>query len=765
METPLSRVDPNLIDTAAKTRQANQTARLLKSATARMVRGERVPTATVNAVGKFFPTEAQELHDLLPLVQAQQGTMGRTAAPDLSQRVQQLGQQADALINTTSGQAGRAFGERTFALERARQPLAGEGTIANKLAPVELIREIDKWVDVPGLHGRPREIGEGAVQEVFKLMRSTLVSMDLSAGFVQGQALFFRNNPAWWRAQRAGVAALIKEPLSYVEKNISTIDEGVRMGAIVPPSEYLFSAQGLSSLPAKVPGFRQANRAFEWFTFVGQHELYKAARGNAQSQAELVSVSSAIRKIMGTESSALSGVTRRQQAVEAWLAFAPRFYRATHGMVAQAFTPGPGGNEARKALGAMLAGGTAITIGAHYASTGTLPNFDRPEREDWAKFKFRGSYVSAFGPFHNLFRTLARAGVYTAQGEPGRAATEVRRYATSKASIPVRSALSLADLYAKGYTTTFEGEKITASPGGALTWLKEQAPIGPAGAVESVVEGHPEGVLGVTGLNIRPLSQLNEVAREIYPTSRSTPEVWYEDLEPYQKAKVKDAIMGNRKRWSQYNEAVDQLYLEKKANWERRAKSAEVQRAQGWKIKGNQQAKNDRGAILDDWAEDNAELSDRKSQTAKLLLGEAEYPDVMAGFTWQDLAGPASYPKVVERLKAEKAKDPLQGALSEYYFAYELARHSRSVDGTTMWDDTDARGRVTEGALTWARNFVANGGVTGEPWTPEQREYVLRNTHLNRPPQEILNLMSDKTKREYAESEAARQRRPQRRAP
>jgi hypothetical protein len=507
VETPTQRMDPALIQNAATARRTTQTARLLKAATNRVGRGERLPAATLATIKRAFPAEGAELERL----------RGLAPSAPLAE-VRALSQQADSLITQSSQSAGTAVSQRARAMERARLPRMGEAEVLGKIAPKEMVDQIDKWIDLPGRFRQhsPGPVGT-VVEEVLQLWRSTLVSLDLSASYIQGQQLFFRNHPAWWRAQVAAVGSLIKEPLNYVAKNYSTIDEGIQMGAITPPSEFLVSTRGISGLPRRLPvtGGRiglvtRTNRAFEWFTFVGQHELYKAARGNGKATEELVSLSSAIRKIMGTESNAIMGLTRRQKTVEAYLAFAPRFYRALHGTITQAFTPGLGGNEARKALGAMIAGATGLTMAVNYATTGRMPNYTEVESETWGKAKVNDSYVSFYGPMHSLFRTLARASVYSARNQKERATNAVGYYFKSKASLPVRGAETLAEIAVTGESRTFDGKIVNFTPEGAWNFAQDQAlPIGVGQVTQDVAEDRPEGAMNIVGLNAQPALREN----------------------------------------------------------------------------------------------------------------------------------------------------------------------------------------------------------------------------------------------------------------
>ena len=524
METPLQRADQGILATATSARRNRQVAQAAVLAVQRAKRGEQLPVSTIRAIerilpqigGQLKPASRITLNDLIQ-AGAQAGAMprpGRSPVTILREphmdALNDLLEQVRTLVRPAQQQERVAVSARAREMARAGQPRYGEAAFQGKLAPQELVQEIDKWVEVPGFGRQPTRTGLGP--EALRLWRSTLVSFDLSAGYIQGQSLFFRNNVAWWKAQAASITSLVNQPFSYVSKHYDTVSEGIRNGAIVPPTEMLFAQQGLSSLPTRIPVvgplFTRTNRAFEWFTFVGQHQLYLAARGNVAAEAELVSLGSAIRKIVGTESYAILGVSRRQQALEAYLAFAPRFYRAVYGTVAQAFTPGPGGDAARKVIGSMIAGATAITIGANYVTQKKMPNFDDVESATWGKFKIGDSYASAYGPFHSFFRTLARVGLYTSQGESGRAATEITRFFKSKASLPVRAAETAARVAITGSARTFEGERIDKTPTGILNFLQEQTPIGPSQITQGALEGRPEEALGIVGLNV------NEATRE-----------------------------------------------------------------------------------------------------------------------------------------------------------------------------------------------------------------------------------------------------------
>jgi hypothetical protein len=155
-------------------------------------------------------------------------------------------------------------------------------------------------------------------------------------------------------------------------------------------------------------------------------------------------------------------------------------------------------------MGSMIAGATSLTIATHYAATGEMPNFTDPYDRDWGKAKIPGrdSYTSFYGPFHSIFRTMARVGVSVEQGEKGQAAVAVYRFLKSKGSLTVHGIETLAELAVIGRSYTYDGELIEPNLQGLVTWAKEQGPIGLTQAKKALEAGKPEGLLGLAGFNI-----------------------------------------------------------------------------------------------------------------------------------------------------------------------------------------------------------------------------------------------------------------------
>ncbi|MDZ4231364.1 MAG: hypothetical protein U1C52_01065, partial [Patescibacteria group bacterium] len=395
-----------------------------------------------------------------------------------------------------------------------------------RIAPASLVEDVSKFIELPEMP-RATEASARLINDISQMVRTTLTNVDMAAGYIQGQALFYRNNIAWWKSQAVSIVSLIDDPYAWVAKNFDIIDEVVRVGAISRPVEFLFAEQGLASIPTKIPVIgsvlKVTNRAFGWFITAGQTELYKVAKQTGMGMDDLVSLGSAIRKELGTESYTIMGIRPTQQTFEALSLFAARFFRANVGLMGQVFTGGPGGAEARRAIGALLAGGTTVTLAINWAQDKKLPNLTDPFAPDWMSFRIGKTYFNTFGPFYTYFRTIARMSVSIAEGNPSKAASEEVRFLRSKGSLPFR-AVDIAGQFAYyGSARTFEGALIKPTPGGIAAGILSEfiTPIGPEEVVKGIAEGRPESALGMIGLTGRasPYAQMFMNYRQKYGRS------------------------------------------------------------------------------------------------------------------------------------------------------------------------------------------------------------------------------------------------------
>jgi hypothetical protein len=424
---------------------------------------------------------------------------------------------------------------RTLERERGHMELGrGEVKLSIGIVPEALEQEIRNRVRL-GEFSKSRGMFDKEVNttnEVFRMLRAVKTNLDIGAGFIQGQTLFFRNNVAWWKAQHYAVNSLVKNLDNYTAQHYDIIDEGIRAGAISPPTEYLFAQRGFGTAPLRIPllgnAMRAFNRSFESFIFVGQTELYKAGRMRVLGRDvtktnietnwdDLVSLGSAIRKQMGTESYAILGVRPKQQIVESLTFFAARFMRANIGLMSQAFLSptlrsSKGANEARMALGSLLAGASALTIGASYALNGKLPNIDKPEEPDWMQFKVGKTYYNFYGPFYTLLRAQARVADHMLRGEYLSALDEGKKYLGSKGSILVKLRKPTQELFTRGVAYDYghtlawrdpDSGDITASSLGGVGWGAARilgVPITFEEIREGLLEGRPESLMDFFGI-------------------------------------------------------------------------------------------------------------------------------------------------------------------------------------------------------------------------------------------------------------------------
>ena len=422
---------------------------------------------------------------------------------------------------------------------------AGERAVSRNLVehwqPTDRVKAKDVWDDiqenvfVPAIMPSTRRGFWETTRQAFQLARALITNADAAATFINGQYIFFRHPIVWAHATAISWKAFVKNPDAFAAKNFDVMDEGMNAGAIARPTEYMFERTGLAALPTRLPFvgdvLKRFNRTFEWYVIAGQTELYKSARrdlipvkdtpwgaayDNADAMNQLVGLGKAIRKELGTESYAILGIRPTQQSIESVLFFAPRFFRANIGLIMQQFNTGQAGWEARKALGSMMAGGIALTMGIHLAKTGRPANVTDPYAPDWMQIPVGSSYMNVFGPFYGYLRTVARIGYSLSQRDTEgaqRAADEGRKFIHSRSGLPVRFAEMVADAASSPYgARTFEGERIDFTGPGMGRFAEEFfAPIGVTEMAKGLNERRWESMFEFVGLQGRanPYQQLD----------------------------------------------------------------------------------------------------------------------------------------------------------------------------------------------------------------------------------------------------------------
>lgn len=368
---------------------------------------------------------------------------------------------------------------------RAATPAMGEAKAYGRIFPEAVTKELSKYGDVSGA---------GVVDEFFAMQRASETTGDHSSLLVQSGNLLYRNTVAWLKGAAYSTISAAREPWGWVSKNMDAINAAVEDGAAVPPSEFLLRHSITSGewgpkatrpiTRAAMAPVRAAQRMFEWNVFMGQVEWHKAAVRMGMSPTERQELGAVVRKAMGSTS--MPGLTSRMRSVDRKLWYAGGFMRATLGLMVDASRGGVRGAEARKTLGMVIGGATALTIGLQYAIDGTLPNLTDPNRTDkrWGYVEFPGGGVNLYGPLWPYIRLVGRAGQDLQHGDigapsdltggvPNSATGEVGSLISGKFSLPIRTAIDLR----RG--ETFTGEKIAPGWKGTLEYLARQSePLG-----------------------------------------------------------------------------------------------------------------------------------------------------------------------------------------------------------------------------------------------------------------------------------------------
>ncbi|KKM14605.1 hypothetical protein LCGC14_1704470 [marine sediment metagenome] len=116
--------------------------------------------------------------------------------------------------------------------------------------------------------------------------------------------------------------------------------------------------------------------SFGSFGDVMRNEMWKGLKGSAKSEVDLMEIARHIDRMTGVMSSKGLGLGKTQRDFEqAFMFFAPRYTRAGFALVGDMLKGGFTGDQARKALGSMMAAGAIIYAGTAKAM-GQEPNFD-----------------------------------------------------------------------------------------------------------------------------------------------------------------------------------------------------------------------------------------------------------------------------------------------------------------------------------------------------------------------------------------------------
>ncbi len=286
---------------------------------------------------------------------------------------------------------GRELGEKGAL---ARRTFAG--TLGAEVTQVKHPALRGLWFSPEDANLIQKSLGQQAPEWIGKLSgisnvaRTMQAGLDLSAGMIQGLPLLVRDPVAWGKAWLQGIRSAI-DPSNlarYMALPDSQRVMEVLPGLQVAAGEFTQALPGISGMLGKVPGagqpaaralsagYQRGAAAFETFGIVARLESAKGFLPMVERNPGLAGeIADYINKMTGTLTAGSLGLTRTEQAVENALLFAPKYTRAALGLMVDALQGGLRGDEARKALGAMLVGGIATYIKMAH-ELGQEPNLD-----------------------------------------------------------------------------------------------------------------------------------------------------------------------------------------------------------------------------------------------------------------------------------------------------------------------------------------------------------------------------------------------------
>ncbi len=380
-EKPLeraARIAPRTLAEARETALTLAGARRLTKVINRAVRGEKLTESTLRAQERRFPELGRKLREAIGKRETLRG----------------LAKEANQIIEGARAPFGIARAARRALMEQVKTPTLGtEATIwhpafQGKIYPKNVAGEIQRYWD---------DMGFGPLNKLATIsgeMRTLVAAADFSAMFIQGLPGIALHPKAWARGAAMSFKAFLKpqEYQSYIVRNLDNLMERANYGGYVGGFEFVEAMPSLqreaaraTRLALRSPAigrkaiqqtYGRFEASFGSFGDVYRNEMWQALKGSAKSETDLMEIARHIDRMSGVMSSKGLGLGKTQRDFEqAFLFFAPRYTRAGFALVGDMMKGGFTGDQARKALGSMMAAGAVMYAGISNA-LGQEPNFD-----------------------------------------------------------------------------------------------------------------------------------------------------------------------------------------------------------------------------------------------------------------------------------------------------------------------------------------------------------------------------------------------------
>jgi len=359
----------------------------LLAAINRAVRGERVPTSTLNSIAKSYPEEALELQLAITEIQANRPT---------ADSIQALERSAKLAIKSDKADNYAAINARARARERAMTPGFGDITLRHPA----FAGKVFTGPDAKKLETAMREVFEPNVNEMLTsvnkvnaIVRYFKLAGDISPLAIQ--LIFLAgSNPVIYGGAAASIPKMLFDPTwisKLLAKNKDLIDrhpgvllsssgneftEAMAKGGMLSVDLDVWPKQEgvlkkLAKLPFRVVGkvgamvLQPWQRVFEGLVDYSGLKMMESLEHIAKTPAETAEVDQYINEFRGLTSSAKLGVGPNWRAVETATLLAPRYNRAIAALlydaIKGALTGGQSGIRSRLAIQGLTKGILAIS--------------------------------------------------------------------------------------------------------------------------------------------------------------------------------------------------------------------------------------------------------------------------------------------------------------------------------------------------------------------------------------------------------------------
>lgn len=332
----------------------------------RAVRGERVPGSTIDVVGRVYPKEAQELKDLIPRLQAGEGT---------ASAVQSLTKKAKLLHDLDLKELKLAINARARAREKAMTPNYGEATIMHPAFQGKMFTGPDAKETVKTLRDalEPKQIaGLKEINSINGLVRYFKLAGDASVMGIQLAIGAFDSPRSYRISSQAFVQALFSEEFhaKLLDNNRDVLVRHPDLITTLSGTEFTeaFQRSGLMRKgPLKFGGvvLGPFQRGFEAALDAYGIEAAKALEHIAKTPQDIQAIDQYLNEMRGLTSSARLGVSYNWRGLETASLLAPRYNRAIASYLADVFEGfakvGHSGIRARKARNSLIKMTAGIT--------------------------------------------------------------------------------------------------------------------------------------------------------------------------------------------------------------------------------------------------------------------------------------------------------------------------------------------------------------------------------------------------------------------